>query len=204
MKKVNYIHWGISVCLLILVGLLAYQNFSLKTRPRNADQYSKRDNARLFERQLKKKLLLKPSPVELNLEECYFQSENIVKETNGYILAVFDLTVCGKCLKKGLLALKHFQDAALEKGLQYVAVIGVKSEREDSRVIGLYREGLLSFPCQTIAVNALYEKFSLSRQRFLDTPFFVFLDDNSRVIDFFKPVQYEVKELMQWLEILIS
>lgn len=204
MKKFIYIHWVISVCLLILVGLLTRQNFTLKTKFRDAGQYSKRDNARLFERHLKKELLLRPSPIDLKLEECYFNNEHVIKGNNGYILIVFDLTVCGQCLKKGLSAVKYFQNTALVKGLQYMAVVGVKSKQEHSRVIGLYREGLLSFPCKTIAVDTLYEKFSLSRKRFLDTPFFVFIDENHRVIDCFKPVQYEVKELMQWLEMLIS
>jgi hypothetical protein len=95
-KKLFIIQWLIIVVFSVLIGLLILQNVTLKKA--HPPQISKNCDSLLFETRLDEHFLFKKFPLEIKLENFYFNEENKLDYANGYVIMIFDLTVCGHCL----------------------------------------------------------------------------------------------------------
>ena len=93
-RNLIFFQWAMIAVFSILIILLIIQNFSLK-KPKTITK-SKEYLGMQFEYELKEKLLFKTFPLEIKPEEFFFNKENLVENSNGYLIMLFDLTVCGR------------------------------------------------------------------------------------------------------------
>ena len=160
--------------------------------------------SRQFEGKLEENFLFKKIPININMDEFYFKNDDQSKDDvlNGYIVILFDITVCGNCLYEELRVLNYFKPMMGDKNLKFLAVAGLVDSGEEAAIISLNRSGLLTFPCKVVNVKELYDRFKLDKEDFLDTPFFLYISHEYRVLDVFKPQYMDTKELSKWLEII--
>lgn len=192
------------VILIILTFLLSFQNISLKKKYSHGNKYERIISALAFEHRLKRFFLFKFFPIEIKLDNFHFHNEIKKNNINGYLIMIFDLKVCGKCLYDALEVLKYFKERAQEKKILYLALIGLNNKDRESEIISLYRCGNLFFPFKISKVGSIYEIFKLNSNNYLDTPFFFYLDYNYKVLDIFKPVYLETEEIYNWMEIVTN
>lgn len=108
---------------------------------------------------------------------------------------MFDTTVCGKCLTDAFYELKTIKPSLAEKAIQVIGVAAIHKKKDESHVIGFQKSGEADFPFLFINETSLYNAFNLETKTFLDTPFFLFTDNNFKILSVFKPEQYRTKEL---------
>ncbi|MCK4763404.1 MAG: hypothetical protein KAW12_14490 [Candidatus Aminicenantes bacterium] len=204
-KKRSLLHfqWIIILILSILIILLVIQNINYKkkyTRTLKQGKISK------FEHDLKSEFLFEVFPLELKLEDFHF-GERLQRQENDldeYIIIIFDLTVCGKCLHEELRILSYFKEIAAEKNISFLAVVGITDKSEESKIINLSRSGELFFPVRIVEVDSLYRIFKLKNESYIDTPFFFYTSNDFRVLDIFKPAYLQTEEFYKWLEIILQ
>ena len=196
------IQWIIIAMITVLIGLLIFQNIHLKFSSNDDNHTHKVNKSLIFEQKIKKNFQLKKFPFELVLKDFYFQENHKREFVDNYLIMVFDLTVCGKCLHEGLATLKHFQERIESRNVGLLAIAGIANTSEESEIINLYSSGEMPFPCKTMSVDELYKEFELDKEHFLDTPFFIYTSHQFKVLDIFKPELFETKELRRWLKIL--
>lgn len=204
-SKIIKVQWVIIAVFFILISFLIYQNIQLKFFSSQANKKRAPINkAQVFEDRLKEIFLFKKFPIPLNIDEFYFL-ENIQKNyVNSYLIMVFDLTVCGKCLHEQLDAMKLLKEKIEDKNISILAIAGISAKTEEAEIIGLHKIGKISFPCKTVPVDMIYSTFNLNREVFVDTPFYFYTTHQFQVLDIFKPNYMEIKEFVKWLNILAS
>jgi len=199
-KKLFIIQWLIIVVFSVLIGLLILQNVSLKKS--HPPQISKNCDSLLFETGLDEHFLFKKFPMEIKLENFYFNDENKLDYANGYVIMIFDLTVCGHCLHEELGVLGTYKEALHSKNIAVLAITGIVDKKEEADIINLRKSRAVFFPCKTVNVQQLYDMFHLPKEHFLDTPFFIYTSHTFKVLDIFKPKYMDNKGLETWLRIV--
>lgn len=198
-KKITFLYLGIILAFAALTVLLSFQNYSLKTTLASKTE-SKQEN--LFEQNLEAQFLFKKFPFNINLDDFYFHDNTFPDAVNGYVIIVFDLTVCGKCLHEELIALNNFKESLRSKNICLLALVGISDKSEEGEIINLHRTGKIFFPAKTIGVDLLYDLFKLEKDQFIDTPFYFYTSHSFRTLDIFKPNYMATKEFIKWLTII--
>lgn len=194
---------GVMIAILfVLVLLLTMQNFQLKKQSKGEIHPVQTNGPDDLLIHLEEQFLFKKIPVSLDINEFYFSKDIDVSFANGYLVILFDMTVCGHCLSEELELLKQFEDGLKSKGIQLFGIVGIVSKKEESNIIDLRRTNQIFFPIKTIEVKTLYRIFKLPKDRFLDTPFFIYTSHQLQIISIFKPKYQETKGLYRWLNIL--
>lgn len=203
-KKLMIFQWVIILVVFIFNILLIFQNLNLKNSFLLNNEQHGRFKAWKFESDLKENLLFQNFPIQIKIEDFFFNDKQKLDNTKMYLIMVFDLTVCGKCLHEELAILNLFNEELNKKQISILGIIGISSKSEEAEIIKLQKLGAITFPFKTMEVNSLYEVFGLNKENFLDTPFFVFTNVNFYVLDIFKPVYLKTEELKKWLKIIIK
>jgi len=180
------------------------QNIHLKTSNTYEDKENQKFKALLFESKLKEHFLFKVFPLRIEIEDFYFHEDQKRDYINGYIIMIFDFTVCGKCLHEELVTLKDFKEKAEQKNIFFLAIIGISDKSEESEIINLHRTGDIYFPCKVVNIEFLYKTFNLDMENFLDTPFYIYAAHTFKVLDIFKPRYLDTKEFNKWLTIITN
>lgn len=181
----------------ILIILLILQNRGLKrTKP-----IAKSNDCQslLFEVKLKEELLFKTFPLDVKPDGFFFNKENQLENVNGYLIMLFDLTVCGRCLDDQLKLLDTYGDIIKSRNISILGIVGIINKSEESEIINRYRTGTIFFPVKFIEVGALYDSFGISQESFIDSPFYVYTSHNFKIVDIFKPEYMDTRRLEKWL-----
>jgi len=199
-RNLIFFQWAMIAVFSILIILLIIQNFSLK-KPKTITK-SKEYLGMQFEYELKEKLLFKTFPLEIKPEEFFFNKENLVENSNGYLIMLFDLTVCGRCLDDQLKLLDTYRDIIKSKDTSILGIVGIINKSEESDIINRYRTGTIFFPVKFINVEKIYNTFGISQERFIDTPFYVYTSHDFKILDIFKPEYMDIRRFEKWLDII--
>lgn len=203
-KKLISLQWCIIIVFFVLIVLFIIQNLNLKNSISLKTKVNTSLNSQSFEYKLKEYFLFKKLPIKIELEDFYFFEKHKMGHIDGYIIMVFDLTVCGKCLHDELKLLHTFREKADDKNIFFTAIIGTTDKREDSEIINLYRTGSIFFPFKLINIDDLYDIFKLDKENFIDTPFYMYTTHTYKILDIFKPQYLETKEFYRWLSIITN
>jgi hypothetical protein len=207
-KSMIYIQWGMIAILGTLVILLLLKTNEFRKKSSSVSSYSESVNRILqalkLEKKLKKDFLFHNFPIDINPQRFYSRPPEQNINHKGLLLMIFDFTVCGKCLYQELEVVNEFKDWAYSKNISIKVIAGVNGKKEESEVLALYRSGQMPFPFEAINVDSMYEKFNLDKNSYLDTPFFVYTTVDYNIMDIFKPVYLETRELRQWLDIILN
>jgi hypothetical protein len=202
-KIVKY-QWVVIGIFIVLICLLILQNLSLKSHSNHghATKPDPKMASLLFQQNLDYKHLFKAFPRKVNIEDFYFSGNKQPDFVNNYLIMIFDLTVCGKCLFDGLETLKAFRERLENKNIFVLAIVGVSAKSEESKIIELHSAGDIFFPCLTVPVDELYSMFGLNQEQFVDTPFYMYTTHQFQVLNIFKPPYLDKKEFKKWIKIL--
>lgn len=206
-KKVFlWVQWLALFTFCLLTILLILQNFSLKEIiQRSGSKQSPKCETLLFESNLEEKFLFKKSPIDISFSDLHFLDKKAdYGSAKGFIIIIFDLTVCGKCLHQELEMLEEYKEWALSNDIFFLAIAGVADKSEESEIINLHHSGLLSFPCKIVDASLVYEGFLLNKEHFLDTPIFFYSTPGLKFLDIFKPAYLDTQGLKKWLEIILE
>lgn len=201
MKKiVNIINfqWLILLILFIIVILLVVQNLKLRQDNLRSKHLEIINEKYKLEADLKKSFQYKSFPMEMNLNKFHFINE--VKESKNYLIFIFDIASCGKCVAQELEVLRSFINTAKKKKICFLAIVGITDRNEESTILGLYRKNLLPFAFMTLKSDTIYQIFYLNEEKYLDTPIYFFTDSSFRIIDIFKSIAYKSEESSEWLK----
>lgn len=202
--KIVKFQWTIISIFVILIILLVYQNIHLKINCKQKETVFPENNSLLFIGDLNKRHLFKKFPMDFNLKDFYFWEKYQRDYVNNYLIMLFDFTVCGRCLHDELGILKHLKEEIEQKNIYILAIIGIVGKKEESEIIGLHNAGHIFFPFKTVTVDLLYDTFGLTRERFLDTPFYIYTSHDLKVMSIFKSQYLDTKEFEKWLQILTN
>lgn len=194
--------WIIIAAFIILIVLLILQNIHLKITCNQGRLPNTEVKSLSFEKNLAGKFLFKKFPIKLSIKDFFFHEEYQMDFIDGYLVMVFDFTVCGKCLHEELEVLKGFKEKINEKNMLILAIVGLSSKSEEAEIINLKSVGDIFFPCKTIPVDELYNIFHLNIENFIDTPFYMYVSHNFKVLDTFKPQYLDTKDFYKWLTII--
>jgi len=203
-KRLIVFQWFIIVVFSLLILLFIKQNISLKNVNTAENRQNPKLKASLFEKKLNELFLFKAFPLKLNQDKLVFSKEFEMPFINGYIAMVFDLTVCGKCLNDELIILNRLKENAFSNNIAIIAIIGISDKNEEAEIINRYRSGEIFFPCKMITTDSLYNTFKLDKENYLDTPFYLYLSHEFKVLNIFKPPYLDTKELNAWLKIVTT
>jgi len=200
-----YLQWLVIIILFVVNVSLIYQNITIKNQF-SKKQFSEPDqetDSLRFERSLKNEMLLKKFPLEIHLDDFYFKEDFSHGFVNYYLIVAFDFTVCGRCLHDQLQIIHTVKSELKDKQICTLGIVGIINKKEESELISLYNEGLISFPCKTITTNQMVDLFHLDRERFIDTPFYILLSHQFQVLDVFKPTYMKTEGFKSWLRVLL-
>jgi hypothetical protein len=201
--------WVIIGILIVISALLIFKTLDYRKKFMDEEEKTEKSNwvfrALDFEKTLKRNFLFKDFPIDLKPENlAFFPADRKDAYYNGNLVMIFDFTVCGKCLNQSFEVLNEFRILAEEKNIAVLSLVGIGNINEEGEVINLYRSGQMPSPFKTLKVDLIYEKFLLDKNNYLDTPFFIYTSNDARVLDIFKPVYLDEKELRRWLEIIVK
>ncbi len=206
-RILNYIPWFFVFVSTVLISLLIVQNIRIKNQlvwyskfKAGADKYL---DAYRFEKNLGACFLFRKIPINTDVERFLMFRETVnVDNTfyDKYLFMVFDFTVCGKCLDYSFDMVTMFRDKFEEQMILPLAIVGISNKREESEILGFYRSGKMPIPFKTLEVEDLYRSFRLDLDNYIDTPFFILTTGALEVIEIFKPIYLDEKELGKWLD----
>ena len=199
-KKLIFFQWAMIAIFSILILLLIMQNLSLKKQKTGVK--SAGCSGMQFESKLKEELLFRTFPLSTKTEEFFFNKENQLENINGYLIMLFDLTVCGRCLDDQLKLLDTYREIINSKNISILGIVGIINKSEESDIINRYRTGTIFFPIKFIDVEVIYNTFGISQERFIDTPFYVYTSHDFKILDIFKPEYMDTRRLEKWLDII--
>ena len=201
-KKIFYFQWLIIAVFSILIILLIHQNLNLK-KPHQVEK-SNNCNALLFVSKLNEHLLFKTFPISIKPDDFFFYEKDRIENVNGYLIMVFDLTVCGRCLDDQLRLLNAYKDMLQSRGISLLGIVGIINKSEESEIISRHRTGTIRFPFKFIDVDKLYEIFGISKENFIDTPFYFYTSHNFEILSIFKPEYMETGRFEKWLDTITA
>lgn len=211
-KIIGYFPWLITGISMVLLILLVIQNWNFRKKNSTLLEYKIKAqyifNALEFEKNLKKQFIFKEFPFGINPEKFHMYrkpaNEQESRYYKNYLIVIFDLTVCGKCLNQSLEILNEFKYKAEENHIFVSVIAGITNKSEESEIVSLYRSGQMPFPFITMKNEEMYKAFKLPTDSYLDTPFFIFTNSSFEIIDIFKPVYLDDKELKRWMQIIMK
>lgn len=188
----------------ILLVLLSIQNYHLKNIVN--DYFNNDDNlyqdSFLFSYKLKNMFLFKQFPIEINLNSLYFNKETLQNKSSNFLIMLSNLQVCGHCMEEELILLKQYRDILKFNNIQILLFFGVSNSFDDSYLLQKIKEDKLFFPIHKIKTSDMINQFGISNPSLFNTPFYIFLDANYKIIDIFKPAYMKTRELSLWLSLL--
>lgn len=193
--------WVVIAFFLIFIVLLIIQNFSLKSRYIPPKVIQQKTWTMSLMVKMEEEFLFKKCPISLEPTEFFFNAEYPMTFVRHNLVIVFDFTVCAQCLKTQLQIINTYREQLADKSIRILAIIGIASKREESDIINFKKNGGIFFPCKIIPVEQLYQIFNLSKDRFLDTPFYLFTSHESIIQSVFKPEFQEIDKFIRWIEI---
>ena len=211
-KIIGYYQWLITGISMVIAILLVIQNWNLRMKNSALMEYKIKAqyifNALEFEKNMKKQFIFRDFPFEINPEKLHMYRKPVNEEGptyyKNYLIMIFDLTVCGKCLNQSFEILNEFKLKAEESNILVSVIAGITNKSEESEIIGLYRSGQMLFPFITMKNEEMYKTFKLPTDKYLDSPLFIFTNSSFEIIDIFKQVYLDDKELRRWMQIIMK
>ncbi len=203
-RTIQKFQYVVIVVFLLFIVLLIIQNGKLRSLFTTQKEIPKKSASTIFEEHLEQQFLFKKFPVDLSAGNFQFQKKYPMEFVQNYLFIIFDFTTCGNCLRDQLALLKQYKEKFEIKNIRVLGIIGITSKGEESYLIGLDVGGEIFFPCKIIPVEELYRTFGLDRERFLDTPFYIFTSHQYQVLDTCKPAYQNTKEFELWLDIIAN
>ncbi len=190
--------------LFILVILLLIQNLSYKAK--YTEMLAREDISNPIDMvyDLEKHLLFETFPVGLDIEDFHFSDGYKILSPNDYLVMVFNLDICGKCLHDALDILGYYREITGQKNVVFLAIAGISDKREESEIIALHKSGDLFFPIKIMKKTDLFDSLKISEPDIVDTPLFFYIAGDFRVLDIFKPRYLETKDLYKWISLILD
>lgn len=207
MEKRNIIFFSqgiIIIILTLLTILLILQNLEYKKKYTQLLKQQNTEDIYDNVNNLKTHFLFETFPIDMALDDFYFMDKSEKLLRNDSLIMIFDMSVCGSCLREELRTLSHYKDISRVSNVTLLAITGVTGKNDESSIISLYRSGELFFPFKMVNKNSLYESFKLKTDENLDTPIFFYIDNEFRVLDIFKPRYMQTEGLDRWLAMILK
>lgn len=202
-KKLIFSQWLMIGVFFLLIVLLILQNLTLKNSPLpSVKENSAYCQTLDFESLMNNRFLFKSFPIEIKPGDFFNYENSKIENVNGYLIIIFDLTVCGGCLNNELKVLESYKNVLNAEKIALLSIIGVSSKSEESEIINRYRAGYITCPFKFMDVGTLYTTFHLSRERYLDTPFYIYTSHTFKVYDILKSQYMDTRRLEKWLELI--
>jgi hypothetical protein len=202
-KKLIFFQWIVISVFIFLIALLIRQNLLLK---KSSPPPVKDDSAYFasldFESQMNSHFLFALFPLKIEQGDFLNYTKKKIENVNGYVIILFDLTVCGVCLNKELKVLESYKNMLNGRGISVLGIIGISNKSEESEILSRYRAGDISLPVKFVNVGSLYSTFQLSRERYLDTPFYIYTSHTFKVYNVLKSQYMDTRRLEKWLELI--
>lgn len=204
-EKIVVSQWLIIGVFTLLIILLIRQNLILKKSPlppviENSTYYQSLD----FEAQMNNQFLFKAFPYKIKPIDFFNYEKSKIEDVKGYVIIIFDLTVCGICLDSEMKVLESYNNILKARKISLLSIIGISSKSEISEIASRYKTGRISFPFKFINVENLYNTFHLTRDKYLDTPFYIYASPTFKVCNVLKSQYMDTRRLEKWIELIID
>lgn len=202
-KKLFFFQWLIIGVFVLLIALLIRQNLILKnSSPISVEKIDSYYESLDFESKMNTQLLFRSFPFEIKPDDFFNYEKSKIEDGKGFVIILFDLTVCGGCLNNELKVLESYKSTLNAGKISLLSIIGISSKSEESDIVNRYRAGDITFPFRFVNVGTLYDTFHLPRERYLDTPFYIYISQTFKVQNVLKSQYMDTRRLEKWLEII--